>query len=235
MLEHLYRRIKEKTESKDKAPVLIIPFGDSVTQGCMEAEIIDHTGVYHNILKQRLEEVYPKCTFSVYNAGVSGATAGSSLSRLDRDVIQHRPDLVILGFCLNDATRGLEQLEIYKQNIRSIVEQIKTATEADIIILTPNFMASYETSRIAEVHRALTGGILETQNSGVLKEYSDQLKRIAGEFNIPVADVYREWEIMAATGIDTTLLLVNGLNHPDAERQKLIAEKVFRLIQQNDK
>jgi len=230
MLEHLYGRIKEKAENNGSAPVRIIPFGDSVTQGCMAAGIIDHTGVYHNIFKQKLKEAYPQCTFSVYNADISGASAGASFPRLDRDVIQHRPDLVILGFCLNDATGGWEQLESFKQNIRFIVERIKTTIQADIIILTPNFMASYETSRIVEVHRKYIGVILKTPKDGILKECCATLNRIAGEFNIPVADIYAEWEAMAAAGIGTTSFLINGLNHPDAERQKLIAEKVFSLI-----
>ena len=233
MLRRFHHRIQEKIKDNGTAPVLIIPFGDSVTQGCMEVGVINHTGVYHNILKQKLEEAYPQCTFSVYNAGVSGASAGSSLFRLSRDVILHHPDLVILGFCLNDATMGLEQLEIFEQNIRTIAEKIKSSTEADAIILTPNFMATYVNTRIAEVHQRQAEKVLEVQNNGILKKYSDRLKRIAEEFNFPVADIYQEWETMTADGIDTTSLLVNGLNHPDAERQKLIATKVFQLIQED--
>ena len=232
MLERFQQRIREKSEHVDAAPVLIIPFGDSVTQGCMEANVIDHAGVYHNQLKRKLEAEYPQTTFSVINAGVSGASAESSLARLERDVIRHNPDLVILGFCLNDACAGLEKLDCFEQNIRRMVREIRENTAADMIILTPNFMASVETSRIAEVHKPYAATIIACQNRGVLKVYVERLRELASELEIPLADVYAEWEKLHAAGVDTTALLSNGLNHPDAERQQLIAKTIFTLIPQ---
>lgn len=233
MLDRFCQRIREKAEHIDAAPVLIIPFGDSVTQGCMEINVIDHAGVYHNQLKRKLEAEYPQTTFSVINAGVSGASAESSLSRLERDVIRHHPDLVILGFCLNDACGGLEKLDCFEQNIRRMVSEIRGKTSADIILLTPNFMASVETSCIAEAHKPYAPTILACQNQGVLKAYVKRLRELAIELSLPLADVYAEWETFQAAGVDTTALLSNGLNHPDAERQQLIAETIFTLIMQS--
>ena len=230
MLERFRQRIREKSEHIDAAPVLIIPFGDSVTQGCMEIDVIDHDGVYHNQLKRKLEAEYPQTTFSVINAGVSGASAESGLCRLERDVIGHHPDLVILAFCLNDACAGLEKLDCFEQNIRRMVREIRESTSADIILLTPNFMASVETPRIAAAHKPYTASILACQNQGILQVYVKRLRELAMELALPLADVYAEWEKLQAAGADTTALLSNGLNHPDAERQQLIAETVFALI-----
>ena len=230
MLERFHQRIREKAEHIDAAPVLIIPLGDSVTQGCMEANVIDHTSVYHNQLKLKLETEYPQTTFSIINAGVSGASAESSLVRLERDVVRHDPDLVLLGFCLNDACGGLEKLDRFEQNIRRIIREIRENTSADIILLTPNFMASRETFRIAEVHKLYAPTILACQNQGVLKAYVKRLRELALELEIPLADVYAEWENLQLEGVDTTALLSNGLNHPDAERQMLIAETIMALI-----
>lgn len=233
MLERFRQRIREKAEHIDAAPVLIIPFGDSVTQGCMEIDVIDHAGVYHNQLKRKLEAEYSQTTFSVINAGVSGASAESSLVRLERDVIRHHPDLVILGFCLNDACAGLEKLGCFEQNIRRMVSEIREKTSADIILLTPNFMALVETFRIAEAHKPYAPTILACQNQGVLKTYVERLRELAMELALPLADVYAEWEKLQSSGVDTTALLCNGLNHPDAERQQLIAETIFTLIMQS--
>ena len=230
MLEHFHQRIREKSEHIDAAPVLIIPFGDSVTQGCMEIDVIDHDRVYHNQLKRMLEGKYRQTTFSVINAGVSGASAESSLNRMERDVIRHAPDLVILAFCLNDSCAGLQKLDCFEQNIRRMIAEIRRKTSADIILLTPNFMASTETARIAPAHRRYAATILACQNQGILQAYVERLRVLATELALPLADVYAEWEKLQATGIDTTALLSNGLNHPDAERQQLIAEKIFALI-----
>jgi lysophospholipase L1-like esterase len=234
MLKHLHERIAEKAQHPEFAPVLIIPFGDSVTQGCMGIDVIDHSGVYHNRLKQMLELVYPQTTFSVYNAGVNGASASSSLARLDRDVIRHDPDLVILAFCLNDARGNLEMLDQYERNMRQIILTICSKTQADIIILTPNFMALHETPKIVMEHRSFAPAILACQNSGILKVYVEKLRELAQEFAIPLADVYAKWETFQAAGVDTTAWLINGLNHPDTERQSFIADTVFKLITDNE-
>ena len=83
--------------------MLIVAFGDSVTQGYTKANTIEAKYVYHQRLKEQLENRYPLTTFSVINAGVAGFTAEGSLERLQRDVIRYQPDLVLIGFGLNDA------------------------------------------------------------------------------------------------------------------------------------
>lgn len=230
MLERFLSRIKTNAGNPAEGPVIIAVFGDSVTQGCMEYNVTDYSGVYHNILKQKLEHEYPQTVFSVINAGVGGSSASSSLFRLERDVLRYSPDLLLLGFCLNDSCAGLEKLDEYEQNIRKIINETRSKTNAEIIILTPNFMASRETSRIAPEHRRHIQTILDRQNSGILKAYVQRLRLTAHDLNVPVADVYAEWENMAKQGFDTNEFLINGLNHPDTERQKLIANTIFSLI-----
>ena len=45
----------------------------------------------------------------VINAGISGHTTTEGLARLDRDVLQHKPDLVTVSFGLNDMIRVPEE------------------------------------------------------------------------------------------------------------------------------
>lgn len=230
MLERFLSRIKANASNPAEGSIVIVAFGDSVTQGCMEYNVADYSGVYHNILKQKLEHEYPQTVFSVINAGVGGSSAGSSLFRLERDVIRYFPDLLILGFCLNDSCGGLEKLDEYEQNIRKIINETRSKTNAEIIILTPNFMASRETAKIAPEHRRHVQTILNCQNNGILKAYVQRLRKTADDLNVPVADVYNEWENLEKQGFDTNEFLINGLNHPDSERQKLIADTIFKII-----
>ncbi len=231
MLERFHKRIAEKAEDNSTPPVLIIPLGDSVTQGCTVIDVIDHQNAYHNVLKQKLEDKYPKTTFSVYNAGVGGENAGDGQKRLERDVIRHDPDLVIVGFCLNDSCGGSDNLEEYVDNMRNIITRVKAETSADIIVLTPNFMATSDNPNIVPEHQKHIKVLVNCQQKGILKAYKDALKKLAEKMDIPVADVYEEWQKMADGGIDTNAHLANGLNHPFPEGHKLIAETVFKLIE----
>ena len=230
MLSHFHRRIAEKARDIHTAPVLIAALGDSVTQGCMQINVLDPVHVYHQVLKTRLEQRYPQTTFSVINAGVSGDNATGGLKRLERDVLRHDPDLVLLGFALNDACGGLEQLDNYRRNMREIVENIRKSGPADIILLTPNFMAEYDNARIAPEHRQYTEAIINCQNHGILRAYIESLRGLAHEMQLAVADVYACWEQMAHRGEDTTAFLINGLNHPDVPHQHLIANRIFDVI-----
>jgi lysophospholipase L1-like esterase len=230
MLNHFHQRIQDKNMDPRQPPVLLVAFGDSVTQGCMECDMIDHAHVYHHELKQMLESAHPQATFSVLNAGVEGDSASGAIGRMQRDVIRHDPDLVIVGFCLNDAMKGLEGIEEYCKSMMNILARISAETSANIILLTPNFMASRETHRIHAKHLQYAKAMLACQNDGVLAAYVSELREIGSSMNIPVGDVYAQWERMAAKGVDTTALLCNGLNHPDVSGQSLIAETIWQVI-----
>ncbi|MEI7988722.1 MAG: GDSL-type esterase/lipase family protein [Chloroflexota bacterium] len=234
MLKHFYQRIQVKKSDPRQPPVLLVAFGDSVTQGCMECGVIDHAHVFHHQLKQMLESAHPQTTFSVLNSGVEGDSASGAIGRLYRDVIRHAPDLVFVGFCLNDAMSGIQGIEEYSRSMTAILDRITSESDAGIILLTPNFMASKATHRIHAKHLQYAKDMLACQNEGVLAAYVRELRRIAVSRNHPVADVYAEWEQLAANGVDTTPLLCNGLNHPDVSGQNLIAKTIWEVIQKAD-
>ena len=231
MLERFVARIEEKSKNNSSAPVNIAVIGDSVSQGCMQADVMDFDNVYHAVLKKMLEKRHPKCTFNVINSAVGGESAPGGLTRLDRDVISHFPDLVIVGYCLNDSCCGLDALDNYTGSMRKIISSIRSRINSDIILLTPNFMASRINPAIAEEHMKYTDTIIGNQKNGILKKYAYALKALAAEQEVPVADVYSEWEEMEKYGEDTTSMLCNGLNHPDVPRQKLIADTIFSLME----
>jgi len=230
MLEIFIRRIEEKSTDNYCAPVNIVVLGDSVSQGCMEADVFDFKNVFHAVLKRMLEKRNPQCTFNLINVAIGGECAEGGMKRIERDVICHSPDLVIIGYCLNDSTLGLNYLPKYIENIKGIIQGIKNKTQSDIIVLTPNFMAEHDNPAVPEKWRKALTVIVETQKNGTLKKFTAALRTIANILAVPVADVYAEWEKMAIAGKDTTAMLCNGLNHPDVYRQRLIAKTVFNLI-----
>lgn len=229
-MEHFLNRIRKKGKDPAQPPVLIVAYGDSVTQGVTEHRYLDGRNVYHGLLQRKLEAMFPATTFSTINAGVAGETASQALERLERDVLRHDPDLVLMGFGLNDALSGFEKLEFFKEALREIISRIRRNTSADIILLTPPMMASRSNFRIHPEHEGLAEAIMETQNGGVLKKYVEAIRRIASEQQAGLADIYGEWERLAEEGLDMNLWLINGLNHPDERGHQLAASLVLELI-----
>jgi lysophospholipase L1-like esterase len=50
---------------------------------------------------------YPKAKVNVLNAGCSGTGSYYGAKRLDRDVLCHNPDLILIEFCVNDGDRDM--------------------------------------------------------------------------------------------------------------------------------
>ncbi len=90
----------EITDLIDKLPFdgteTIVALGDSYTE--------DAQG-WFSILKEVLELSVEGADFNFINAGISGSTTTDALRRLDRDVILHEPDWVLVNIGTNDAQR----------------------------------------------------------------------------------------------------------------------------------
>jgi lysophospholipase L1-like esterase len=229
-MDRFHQRIREKTANPWEPPVLIVAFGDSVTQGMTSIDAQVHDEVYHARFTRLLEHRYPLCTFSVLNAGISGQTAPGALSLVERDVVRHQPDLTIVGFGLNDAWNGLADLPLYVDSMSEIVRQVRASTDSDIVLLTPNFMNTREPDGVDAEARPAFRASADLQNRGVLSAYAQAVRDIARTHDLSCADVYRVWEERQAAGIDVDAMLANHMNHPSAEAHAIPAELLLHLV-----
>lgn len=221
-------RIIDKIQKK-QSDLLLYPsitigcLGDSVTQGCFECfttsettleTVFDSTSSYCTRLKEILNMLYPNVQFNMINAGISGDSAVSGLKRLDRDILSFNPDLVIVGFALNDACAGLNGLNVYREALTEIIRKIK-AIGTECIILTPNAMNLNTSCHLKdELFVSLSKNFAKIQLNGILDKYVETAKAVATENGVAVCDVYSKWKKMIDGGVNTTELLANKLNHP---------------------
>ena len=221
--------LSEKLESKQE--ILICAFGDSVTQGVTSMGQLDLENVYHNKLKQLLEQHYPKNIFTIINAGIGGNTSFDGLNRLQQDVLQYNPDLILIEFGLNDSGGGLGGVEHFKINIQKMINEIKANTKSDIILLTPNYMATSDNPNVYEEHRKRNWPeqFAKIQNSGILSAYALGIREIGVLNKVPIADIYTQWEGLSGK-INTNTLLCNGLNHPNEDGHLLMANTIMDII-----
>ncbi len=230
-LERLLGRIAANASDYAAAPLLIVAFGDSVTQGYTAHATLDHENVYHARLKRSLETTFPLTTFSVINAGAAGHTVQDALKRLERDVIRHDPDLLIVAFGLNDAAHGgLEGIRQFKADLDDLLERVEAGTNAHVLLVTPSFMLEQINERIHPDELMYAAGLLPLQRGGVIAAYATAIRQIGAARHLPVADVYAAWERAALEGVNTDDLLSNGLNHPNSEAHQITTELLLELI-----
>ncbi len=232
-------KILEKIAAKNgdiygAKPVTIVFFGDSVTQGCFEAykkgerveTAFDQEQAYSVKVKKILNYLYPSAQVNIINSGISGDNAVNGSKRFARDVAPYAPDLVVVGFALNDSTRGESGKGAYAQALSEIFEKTK-ALGAECILLTPNMM----NDRVSpHIHDEFIKGLANTFMKVALQEYVELAKATAKAHGVPVCDVYDTWRQMQAYGVDITELLANKLNHPTREMHWLIAYQLLQTM-----
>jgi acyl-CoA thioesterase-1 len=229
-LSRFHARIEQKIKTPNVAPVLIVALGDSVTQGAASEGLL-HEMVYHAQFRSLLEKHYPNGTFSLINSGVGGETADGGLIRVERDVIRYQPDLVLIAFGLNDAAGyKIEKIDHFTGVMETLIQRIQNETDADIILLSTNMMPTHDNPNIPDQWKHVTEDFIQMQNGGVLAAYRDRIKEIGAKFGAPVADVYGGWEKLVEQGVDTTAMLLNGLNHPDPAGHRMAGEIIMDVV-----
>lgn len=231
--------LNKKTVDNPGTRTPIIAFlGDSVTQGVFETDeknkkmqvVFDSTSAYSEKVKELLAMLYPQAPVSVMNCGVNGSSATAGYERLKRDVLAFSPDLLVVCFGLNDANAEMDGLETYKTALRNI---FTTAREAgiEVIFMTPNMMNTHA-GKVSpgEILEPLADVFAARQLNGVFDAYMDAARQVCREEDVVICDCYAIWKKMYESGVDTTNLLSNGLNHPTRKMHELFAWQLVQTI-----
>jgi len=130
----------------------VVAFGDSLTAGVGAGAGEDYPSALSKMVGT-----------TVLNAGVSGDTTEGALARMQADVLERDPRIVIVGLGGNDFLRGVP-IASTEANLREIVRSIHRAG-AMVVILGfrfPSLSVSYEKmyARVAEEERCLLVGDL---------------------------------------------------------------------------
>ena len=219
--------------------VTIAFLGDSVTQGCFEIfnsanngtdTVYDKRNSYEMGVFDILCTLYPSVTVNIINAGISGDNAPHGLSRLERDVLRHAPDLTVVCYGLNDCCADLNGLNQYTDALKGIFEKVKESG-SELIFMTPNMMNTSVSPHVTDPdHIGLAKSFLRIQNEGVLDAYIDAARALCAELDVPVCDCYAIWKRLYECGVNTTELLSNKLNHPTREMNKLFSYELVKTM-----
>ena len=162
---------------------------------------------------------------NVINAGIGGTTASASVKRIDKQVLAHNPDLVIVCFGLNDVGG---ELEVYISALREIFEKC-TKSGADVIFMTPNMLNTYVADDAPEEYRDYAALTAQWQNNGKMDLFMSSALELAEKMEVTVCDCYSQWKEISKTQ-DTTQLLINRINHPTPQMHELFADSLFKVI-----
>ena len=195
----------------------VVIFGDSISFDNGKKDWTHWTAA----LKKRFD-------LDLINAGVGGNTTTQALARIDKDVLDKRPDFVLISFGMNDhVMRAVDTpkvpLAIYESNLTTIVQKVRAAGATPVFITT-NYLVEgdpKDTTKNYYYHRhdpafyANVGGAQKW-----LDRYIDAMRAVAKKLDVPVADVRR-----ACDEYDPKQFTSDGV-HPAELGQRVYAQVV---------
>jgi lysophospholipase L1-like esterase len=195
-------------------PVTIIAFGSSSTQGYGTSS---PEFTYPNRLAAQLHRKYPTADITVINRGRGGEDAPQMMARLQSEVIDVKPDLVIWQVGTNAVLRNLDP-DTIAQNVQDGVARIQ-ATGADVVLVDLQY-----SPRVTE-HPEGTSKMVK------LIHRVAQLRHI-GVF--PRFEVMRQWHENQALPIDS-FVIADGLHMNDwgyACFAQILGDDIIRSVGQ---
>ncbi len=175
-------------------PVRIVAFGDSITAGGNASR---PALIFWQRWADDLRKKYPADQITAINGATGGDTTIQGWGRLRNKVIAQKPDLVLIGFGMNDNNINSVPLAAFKQNLLKIVARIRAETGAEVILFSafpPNPRWKFGSRHTAE--------------------YAAATAEAAREAGCAYADVFDNWQSLASRKKPEDLL-ANNINHPN--------------------
>jgi acyl-CoA thioesterase I len=160
----LWPRATPRAPRPDSHPIggPVVFLGDSITEGHrLSADV-----AFPHRLGQALG-------VPVINAGVSGDTTERGLSRLDRDVLAHRPRIVVVELGVNDLFGRLPR-DRTVANLRAITQRIRAQGAVVILLHTaiPGVAGDGHRRHLREIARAEGATLVEDFLDGVVPAHT---------------------------------------------------------------
>ena len=176
-------------------PVTIIAFGSSSTQG-YGSTAPEYN--YPNRLAAQLKRHYPTADIIVLNRGKGGEDAPEMMRRLQTEVIDMKPDLVIWQVGTNAVLRNLDQAETAKL-VEDGVALIQAAG-SDVVLVDPQYSPRVnEKAEGATRMVKLLGRVAELRKVGifprfeVMRDWHEKQSIPTEEFIIPDGLHMNDW------------------------------------------
>jgi lysophospholipase L1-like esterase len=171
-----------------------------------------------------LTEKHKDLDIKVINAGISGNKVPDLQRRLQKDVLDKKPTLVVIYIGINDVWHGEKDpkrgtsKEKFEEGLKDIIAKITNAG-ARVVLCTPSVIGEK------------TGGA--NSLDAKLDEYSDISRKIAKELKIPLCDLRAAFgDYLKSKNPDNKErgILTGDRVHLNPAGNKLVAETILKTI-----
>lgn len=189
--------------------VNIVFHGHSVPAGYHKTPDVRPFESYPHLVHVGLKEKFPHAVLNVIVTAIGGETSVTGALRFTRDVLPHRPDLILIDYALNDRRIPEAQVEA------SWLSMIRAAKEAGVpvVLITPTGDPTADMANPADP----------------LSQRAALIRKIAAAEKVMLADVSAAWDAELAKGTPQAELL-SQVNHPNLRGHQLAADAIMKAL-----
>ena len=193
----------------------IVFFGDSVTETGRDLHSPDDLGKgYVKFAAEKLRSLYPEAHFKIVNRGVGGDGVKELAARFQRDVVDEKPNIVVLQVGINNVWWRETDKNDFRFEYSNLVTALKT-TGARLIIVQPFSLPVDDFGRLRPR----------------LNTFNKIIDAIAKANDVPVIAM-DEFFTDAAKNAPPTQFLLDGI-HPTPHGHQCIADFVVKELEKS--
>lgn len=201
----------------------MVTLGESITAGgwsssrelCWASQLAELISEFQNEPVHLINSGIGANLISTRSPGYSLSGKPAASERIEKHVIAHNPDLVIISYGLNDARGGTPQA-LFREEMVSIINRIRKECPPLIVLLVPYYMTDFN----------LGGETWGHANLDIFKQFNCLIAEVAKSSDCLFADV------LSANGETDWMVHYDGC-HANDLGHRIIANRIFEVLAQN--
>ena len=224
----------------------VVLFGDSISRGV----VYDEDKHKYTLLKDDYSTLLKdKLKIELYNASRFGNTIVRGISKLSKDVLNNKPDIVLIEFGGNDCDFDWDAIadnpdktyypktdfEIFKKTLKNLLQNLKDNSITPVLMSLPPIDCDRYLKWVSKYNEKSENNILKWLGS-VSKiywwqeKYNSAILSIADETGTRCIDTRSAFLMQPDY---KKFICVDGI-HPNEEGHKIIANKIYNYITAKD-
>lgn len=139
----------------------------------------------------------------------------AALERLDKHVIRHTPDLLVVSYGLNDA-RGGTPLDLFTAEMRTLVDRVRAELQPLIVLLGPYYMTGFENY----------GPDWDNASLELFHKFNDSIREVAEQKACLFVDLLASYN-------NADWLIHHDTVHANDLGHRIVANKIFETLASN--
>lgn len=165
---------------------------------------------YPNLVLKKLKATYPLAVINIIITAVGGENAVSGAARFESEVLNHKPDVVVIDYTGNDTGVGLQKSKEAWEKMITLAQ----ANGVKVILVTPG----------------VDQRININAPNNPYQQHADQVRSLAANYHVALADPFQKFKQLVKQK-DFVRDYMASINHFNEKGHEVYAQEIVRWLE----